>query len=474
MAAQTKTEGVFKYECPKDFIPELALPFDEALPNLVIPHLIIFRAPPKQDKQHVSSMLQEAVRATANEIPILACDVYPASTEQEAENAHGPKYRLKPAALQLTVQDVSADFAFEAMQRSNFCDDYLPGDVFSDVAEQDDPEKGVPMCSFKASFIEGGVVICLGFNHLFGDAQSYNLATRALARHCRAAALSQESTSSLSEGAQNRQLLPAAIPQKPTADKVSPSLTAPLPPTDGGYAPSAPPGPASTQLIRISPSKLPELKAAAAPLSDETRAKWISTHDAVCALLFESIFRARRAEGILSGDEETLLYSVAVDLRSYLSGLPEDWLGNSIGALRMEVPTGEALGADALPRLAAAIRSSIADVDETKVRDFFAHARATPGYMLLDNEVGRASSDRGIMLTPWRNFHLASMDWPEEMGQYLVMRFPKKWQPIGWFVIFPDLEDGTWEITTHIEERIWKHMARDEQLLKFASIAWSR
>ncbi|CCG82841.1 Trichothecene 3-O-acetyltransferase [Taphrina deformans PYCC 5710] len=378
------------------------------------------------------------------------------------------KHHAQRASLQLTIQDKSQDYNYHRIKSTNFSDAHFPLGVFDDSAMPEDITAPVSMCKIKATFIEGGLILGVCYNHLLGDAFSYDLATAALARHCNSIASGRTYVSALSELAQDRSRLVRQVPDRP--DKTTTScLTSILPPHEQGYTVKEPSFPTSAQVFRISPESLYSIKTRAGRGADE----WISTHDAVCALIFRTFVRARHAEGIIK-DEDALLFSIAIDIRKYLPDLPQDWIGNAIAALRMSLTTSEVLSPDGLASIAAAIRTSIKEVTTGDVKNFFARAIATPGYMLLDNEVGRSSDSTGMMLTTWRNFAPGKYDWPVDIGHFQVMRYPKDWQPMGWIVIWPDMEDGTWEISTVMEEHVAKRFSEDEDFLKSARPAWQR
>lgn len=440
--------------------------FDEGLPNLLIPYLLTFERDSSLSKARTSHILQRAASSLSEEIPLLAVEVTPIPAGERKD--FSVKHHLQRSSLHLTVQDKSLDYSYHEFERTNFGNVHLLLGVFDNSEMPEDPIAPVSLCRLKATFIDGGLILGICYNHLLGDAFSYDLVTSALARHCASIASGESYISTISSLAQDRSLLRKQVPDFPDGSTSS-CFTSILPPHEQGYSVKQPSYPTSAQVFRIASESLRTVKASAGSNGNLS----ISTHDAVCALIFRTFVRARHAKGIIK-PSDPLLFSIAIDVRRYLPDLPQDWIGNAIAALRISLSASEVLGSNGLALIAAAIRTSIEDVTTSRVKNFLAQAVAMPGCMLLDNEVGRSSDSTGMMLTTWRNFAPGRYNWPKEIGHFQVMRYPKDWQPMGWIVIWPDMPDGTWEMSTVMEENVAKQFAEDADFLEYARAAWER
>ena len=97
---------------------------------------------------------------------------------------------------------------------------------------------------------------------------------------------------------------------------------------------------------------------------------FITTHDAICGLLWRSIMLARHELGIISLDEATN-FKMPVEFRHLLDPpLAPDYIGNAVMQMSATIPVATLLGPNGLTFAAHAIRRGIGEGNEGGTKSF--------------------------------------------------------------------------------------------------------
>ena len=197
---------------------------------------------------------------------------------------------------------------------------------------------------------------------------------------------------------------------------------------------------------------------------------FISTHDAVAALLWRSIMLARHRAGILSKNDLSH-FSQAVDCRSLLN-LPKPYFGNavygvkiSLDLLKLTPPTNfiDDTKISGLQVAARMIRDQIQDTTADKFRDLVAFVKRTQMEVRTRLSVLQDLQIDAILLISYFRFEMHDLDFGDALGGKIeAFRLPSQGLMPGMPVILPRLPDGSCEFLITEREDVMSFLQDDE------------
>ncbi|KAI2621574.1 transferase family-domain-containing protein [Xylaria nigripes] len=173
------------------------------------------------------------------------------------------------------------------------------------------------------------------------------------------------------------------------------------------------------------------LKADATPLNEK---QWISTKDALTALIWRSVMRARFPDAAKSrngirkrGSDPKVRVNVPINGRALLQPkLPPSYINNVIFHCTSEMPLSQVVGSDSLATLASTIRSEINTIksDGSLVRDAAILASLIPDVgSLISGLKDFLGSD--LATTSWVDFPFYDVDFGPALGRPDLLRIPR-------------------------------------------------
>ncbi|ERF68572.1 hypothetical protein EPUS_04670 [Endocarpon pusillum Z07020] len=167
-----------------------------------------------------------------------------------------------------------------------------------------------------------------------------------------------------------------------------------------------PPSSVGPAVFFFSNSSLARLKLAASATIAGQSSPWISTNDALCALFWCSITRARAGESSDNNIITTVSYfNMMIDCRSrLLPPLPADYIGNSVLATKTHATFGYLLSSDPsrLADVASMLRTSLLAVNDTYIKDLIGTIRSAPNISSVTRPA-YPSFQRNVACTSWAN-----------------------------------------------------------------------
>ena len=349
--------------------------------------------------------------------------------------------------------------SFEELEAAEFPALQLPFDLLMPIPQHLDNERPFAACKMQFSAIDGGTILTFAMSHSVGDGVGTNELMRVLSEETR---LAQEH---LSEGVTNEAHSMAVTPgmgqdrsvmRNMTSDtvfnieqhpaymwKTTPPPNAP-PPEPAPTHPFEATSPEVPVLLRISAASLAQLKADAA-LPD---APPISTHDALCALIWRSVLLIRSRRSALAQDlPASTVGSIFMpsDARRHLN-LPLSYIGNAVYQLTAALDLGTLLSPSGLQHAASALRRAITSVSPALVSS----------YVTMMNKrwidwsfISTASTTGVAMGTDWTSGSLYSEDWGKEFGPVVRYRYPGVVGEAG-NCVMPKLPDGGAEVMVSV------------------------
>jgi hypothetical protein len=446
------------------------------MPKIYVQIVEVFKLAPDADKTKVVENIVKSLEFTLGQFPILT-----GGLKMDAENGRLWVTKKRDSAVSLFVQDVEETFAsYEELDKSDFPAASFKGhkllpkavtekQLFSPLG--DNQKDDTIISTFQINFIKGGLILGIAVHHSCSDGPGCDGFLTTWAQNS-AAVSNGTPFQTVSEGTLDRSRLSTAKPQAARwkeLDQKFPVLK------DGGGPPPPPSADfkmpdLAIRMWHFPKSKTGELKAGA---TVEMGDSWVSTYDAIMAILWKSITRSKLE--LLHPDltQEVILVH-AVNTRKTLNPpLPEEFMGNAVALPRTEpIKISDLLADGNLPSIAQRVRNSIKAI--------------TPQYVAELPEWVAGLEDRrwiNINMISFMGMDLAGTSW-QGMNVYQkhdfgfgvakAIRFPDP-QFEGYVFVYPSragvkenaVDEGV-EVCVCLEKGCHDRLMKDEELLKFA------
>ncbi|KAH0566018.1 hypothetical protein GP486_000590 [Trichoglossum hirsutum] len=467
-------------------------PLDQSMPRLYTRLILSFPVSSSSEHDTIIKTLRYGLKELITDIPFLTGKV---SLRGDGESSGRMEIRRQMYdRLELQVKDLSAPNSgwtfgsYDELHAQHMPPSFLDGDTLAPVPLFPDQKIPTGVMAAQATFIPGGLLLCMAIHHAVMDGNGMATVFKTWAKWCRrcsnpgyvygtelefpAAALERDrlmegSAEIQAHGHREYELLKTAPGQgNPPGAAPAPAASPTLPKMD-------------PRIFYFSATSLASLKdtvSAALPRADEGTLKpWISTNDALSALLWSCITSARmprlQSNLMKDGNAESA-FGMAVDGRGRLDPplLPE-YVGNatlySIATAPLSTLAPTSL--PALGQLALSIRESVARIDSTHVLsaitvlDSAADVRTTrPGL--------RSSLGKDMAMTSWAEQGIMETDWGDVVGgRPTHMRVPKHAFD-GLCLVYPRLADGGLEVVVGLHEEDMGRLREDEMFGRFARL----
>lgn len=455
-------------------------PLDQIMPRFYI-HLILClpaQAFSKEDQTTIFSTLKKGLQKTLAEIPYLGGVV----VEDKAKR--GGVHIAPGLGVLLRLKDLryDTDMSYQKMKNSHFPLSNFGDDMKAPV-DQLSLESNPPVMAAQVNIVQGGVLLAMGIHHNVMDGAGFATVIQAWATNTKTSFLSSGASgseaakpgflpySSLDRSSLFKASATAEVdPQVKIKDypQYKLDLTPPIKDIKDGptaLSTSKPP-PMTLAVFYFAASKLAALKYSASPSSS-----FISTNDALCALLWSSITRARKLPGRSTENHKPLhsRLGLAVNGRGRLSPtLPPSYLGNVILCPSILLPVSTVSKNTELSSIASTIRTAITEMNNDRVQDVITLINALPN--VTDLKVAHNSFlGPDLAITSWRDMGLIGLDWGTGMGKVEAVRHPKDGFD-GLCIVLPALADGGLEVLVGLENGAMKRLKEDESFMAVAEM----
>lgn len=453
-------------------------PLDEIMARGYHSLVLCFELPPESESALVLKSLKKGLDRTVRALPFLAGEV----TLRKGGEENGKleiRRRLQPL-VELKTKDLTKsgsgwNTSFRDLCERNIPVSFLEGRFFSPIHAQPEPNKPARVMMVQATLIEGGMLLVACFHHSAMDGAGAASVLTHWARFCElnvatVVDVGKVETTTIAKEIVDRQPLMRSPSMTQSKEHPEYRLRASKTPSVGTL-PLSPPN-MKLSIFHLPPESLRELKACVPQDKDQ----WTSTNDALSALLWSSITRARYPEPTLANrsDNAQGFHSklfIAVNGRSRLSQpLPDDYIGNMTLSAITSSPLSEVSARPPdLEAIAIRIRHSITVIDEEYIRSAIALIDATPDVRDIEQNADYHCS-RDLLITSWAAQPLLRTDWgPMLGGAPRYIRILKS-EFDGICIVLPRLEDGGLEVVVGLEQAQMARLQVDEDFGRFATL----
>ncbi|KAI1198876.1 putative enoyl-CoA hydratase/isomerase family protein [Nemania serpens] len=462
---------IFTIPCPP-FDVQLSH-WDRLFPPTHSKRILCFELPPVADRTRITRYLHTAFHNTVQRVPFLAGSIVPFSQEQGGR----PWLRnmVPEGAARLIVKDLSHELSFSELAKADFAQHLLDTEKLCPLPKtayvQEEP---VDVCQFQANFVEGGLLLVVSIIHIAADGRGVTEIIKIFADQLRKA-----------------QSMPDIVEPLVTRDTVYRSNRTAL--VSGNGVPGAienheawTSSPInshgqiadvknSCHTLRITAKGLARLKRIMTE-SSHGPDDWVSSNDAISALIWRSIMVARRRANILPADATTYV-SQPLDCRAHL-GLPQPYFGNVLymtkSSMSLDALSNTETGLGDAARI---LRAQIKGMTAEKFRDLVGFAERTELDSHTRMNIIEELPTGGIILTSHFKFALHELDFGPAFtkagdGHMRALRLPAGGTMAGAVIVMPKLPDGSCEfmitekdetITALLEDNFFKQFTQDEE-----------
>lgn len=397
-------------------------PVDAALPAIYSRRVLVFSTPSDRSPADIIATLCSSLRATTIEFPVLS---------HSASHASG-KWTFLAGQACLHVKELP-DLRFSDLKDANFAPGLLKPEVLSSVPGMIDFENEWDCCRIQATFIKGGLLLSVCILHLAMDGRAISQVIQALARNSfmppvpapkRSPSTFDRSRLTVSNAVPDIGKLPAYMMSTGAFDFASRTA-----------------GAISTRVYRFTERSLALLKADAS----SPESPCFSTQDAVCALVFRQMIKARLVSGVV-GPADKIQYSFPVEYRGIIDPpLPSDFIGNAVLFTATNfLPVRRLAETGGLQLAAREIRQAIRAVDAGYVDNFIAMVQSLPDLRAFNFYGALNCKTTAITSTTYKGLAMPDK-WGSAVGRYEGMTLMDKGFGDGMFVVLPPKKAG-WDV----------------------------
>jgi len=420
----------------------------------------LFCFPTTLEHDVTRDLLARGLEKTKEAIPMLSAHLI-----RDLDSQREGLYKLEPSTdvEKLHVKDLRRgrfNPSYEKLKEEGFPSSALSQDVFCPLPIFPEEATGIPVFAAQATLIDGGLVLSFCIMHLVADARAIFEIFKIWAQNCRhlqnpeTPSCQQVSATLFEKRAFTREFDSRA----PPIDHNTPLLRHP---DYQVYSSPPPPPPAllkssfRTRVFRFSSSSLLRLKNdVAAGLRNGAR---ISTHDAVCALVWRSVLAAQVDRLDLAPDALSL-NTICVDGRARCSNpLPENHIGCPMVYAIPRMDARKLLETDGLAKAASAIRNAVTAVDENAIAVLVDFLSRIPSYDCVVPLTFDGLMSTSIMMSSWFRLPFYKIDWGNmfHRGHCDRVRTVHEGFFNGSQLIMPELLTGEMEVVIGLDESRW-------------------
>ncbi|ROW03019.1 hypothetical protein VMCG_05818 [Cytospora schulzeri] len=453
-------------------------PLERIGPKSYPRYLFPFELPDNYDVDEISRILRTGLKAAQKRLPVMACEAVPDPKAKQNGVMKLKKIRDKNFDF-ITFKDLREPGAFpvtyQELKEKSFPVSFFDEDKLCRLSSPfPDFDERLPVSMVQVNFINGGMILTWCLLHMFGDGKTYNVWLQVWAEECRRAAGMKISDPYHMPKAMWRDRKSIMKPSGRNAGRLEDHpeyVISPFKPT------GAPPNMRSKshrgQVFYFSPQALQELKAEASPANAtlSTDQKWVSTNDALSALLWRTVMAVQHPLEKLEGDPVSY-FDIAIDGRLRTNPpVHSHTLGCWLEYVDVSMPIRQLLTTASLADIAILVRKAIerANRHNSYTDDLVAMIEKLQD---VDRLVITSLLDMpgtNCMLTSWKDFALYDIDWGYKLGGNIqAVRSHSVGVINGLQVVLPELPDGGLEVLVGVEESCLDRLMNEPTWNKFA------
>ncbi|SCO22915.1 related to trichothecene 3-O-acetyltransferase [Fusarium fujikuroi] len=421
-------------------------PLDMNMPRLYGIRLVLcFPTNPSMDKWQIYENLKKGLAHTVTSIPWISGQIGP----EEGQDPKNRKVQIldSPAGHRFPSKDLTDALpSYAELRERNFP---LAEFATAQVGPIDVMPQGPnqPVFAAQANFVKGGLLLTVGVHHSACDASALDAILSTWSHNTAVASGGSGSFSTF---------------DKPSNDR-SPLMEGDLGNVDISAFPEY-------VLMPTPHSSEGDLSKSLAKLKEEAGA--FSSHDALCAFIWQRMTLARMHSGVFSnppGEDSTSRFCFAVNIRNRMSPpLPPSYMGNaSMGCVTDKISVASIISNNGLKQASATIRKSLSDFNGPgRITSTIGLLKSRPDptdFKLSFN--GFLGPD--VVESTWADLGVYGHKWDDAIGTLEAVRIPGEGSD-GTMMILPRLKDGGLDVVVGLSTAAMEKLLEDEKFVSFA------
>ncbi|KGO48198.1 Transferase [Penicillium expansum] len=470
-------------------------PMDNVMPRFYARLIFAFRCSPNQDHQKVRGLLEQGLRRTSADIPSIAGKVFtrPATPDRVGHL----EIRVHPSYCPTVYVRDFSELDYDELLEEGLPQDMLDPNILFPVIDPPDSEQGAPIFLAQANFVTGGLLLAVGMYHSVIDGTSGGWLAKKWAEHTRHLQGTTEDRASLNIMPRSTDpgvledlwlaqgYSPLTVEELKTGSKDSNDPTLwrllgldPLNTPPSPQLMAEPEGredwPMQSTIFYLSPQALEDLKKA----STEEPFGRVSTNDALMALLWRSITRARLPNDTSSSMDtnEAILDSTYDGRAGFSPDLPFTYMGSLIFISTARMQRSQLVSpTTSLASIAHEIRQAAKSIDSSRMHAAFGLAASIPDYTKLTFPFATFAGAE-VCITSWIAWSLFDLDFGPIFangGRPEFVRPPRREfdAVCRRCVVLPLQSHGGCEVLISLVADEMQRLERDPELARFACVA---
>ena len=316
-----------------------------------------------------------------------------------------------------------------------------------------------PVLVIQANFVPGGLLLSFAGMHNVFDGNALGELIRHFATTCRD---DQISEADIRAGNLIRPgLIPTLGPGEPSQDhsiihrhaEHDPPSTEDTPPAPWNY-------------FRFSAAKIAELKEAAKPSAASSPALWISTNDALSALIWKACISSRMPR--LDPQLTSYLFRTVNSRKFYRPPIPSSYMGVCLAGSFPILPLNDLTKNLSIADIATVLRKALNEIDDHHVRSFASLVKLEPDKRNITFSL--PNPDRDIMISSWASLPIYTSDFGTRLGKPEYVRRPTLAPCDGLVFIMPKNLDGDYDVALSLREDDLQRLKHDPVWTTYADL----
>ena len=424
--------------------------------------LLAFPFREHSDSSVITKHFNEAVMTLFEYYPHLAGQVV-RDQAWKGEYESSRPYKIVPDLAPINVQTRHLEGIlppYEELKQARFPMSLLDGNVltpYKGVPDHYSDSDHTPILAIQLNFTSGGVIACFNMMHSAMDGNGLGQLIRQLAAIMRGEKLSDSDVKA--GNLEANRVLPSLPKGEKHLEIHKRMLKDPNAKEDGAPGPTIP---YQWAYFDFAPEKLAELKKVASKKCSP--GTWITSDDAVTALLWRAITRVRS----LNLDKSlSSTMTRAVNLRGKLNPpLPASFLANCVVGLFTDAKLSALLDDMDLADVALLLRKEINTVDDHFARSYITFLRSLTdkGSITFTG----SNPDRDYCMSSWGKWPVYGNDFGKGLGKPEFVRRPRLTGMEGLGFVMPREVDGRLVVAVSLKEENMERLKGDKELTGYA------
>ncbi|KAI4166083.1 MAG: hypothetical protein LQ342_000514 [Letrouitia transgressa] len=343
------------------------------------------------DHSRMTPTLQQAAQRLTEIIPWLGGQVVPKKRTGKSDIYQVVPYD-DPCPPILRIKHLDEFPSYDELRKARAPASKLDGNITAPMKgfpDTPDPSVPKPVLVIQANFFSGGLILCFAGMHNVMDGNGLGQLVKLFATLCRGEQIPSRDVEAVL--LDRRHIPPPLQADQPLLDHSNVRKKAEQSTDAGAHEIRS-----IWSYFSISSTKLAQLKAEASK-DIENKDDWVTSNDALTALIWKAVTKARYAR-LDRGEQSTLVRAVN-GRRKVKPPIPDGYIGNSVHATFNSLTIEQIAKGVSLSELAQHVRKATNEIDDHYVRSFATLLRSKPD--LRDIVFAMRSPDRDLLVSSW-------------------------------------------------------------------------